>query len=622
MSEQNRIRSFICPFCFAECKEDEVLFRATDYIRTPAGSLGRRRAGSTGGLLSQTMEDVNPSGNGGNETDELFRPYDTPDPSDWERIGEYAMNGAPEGKKLDIPLMQYWSKRGGADGYIHNDPNWFLPHIDPRSATFRSMIITDPRGAGRYAANIDENGFVRERGGFITRVVDRLGGPDIPMKRLCPYCHNPFPLTDYGKYPILVVAIVGMTGSGKTVYLNQLFSKFSNGLEKTGYKLGATNLEEIGKEITPDSPLPSSTDDSIMRRPMAASLIKDSGEGLTMVFYDIAGENCQIDPSLSPDQQALKSERLGTISTFIEHCDGMIFLLDPRQIPELSPTRFGKVVNVKLIVDEMKNIRGLNAQSPDFSDVPVAITVAQSDTFQDKKDTTVPEMFTGTNFSNGFDREDFIKIDNALRVGALSSSSFSPLSSFPDKGFFAVSAITCGVESRFMKFQNEYVLDPDNESSYKRMLEWIIGWNSRTPEEREHFASCPVEVFTPDGERYEFDYQEDITVEKMGNLILDISGYCEAANDEIQFTLADVISNQLVGYAIDDPDPRRVADPVRWILWKKRKIGPRFVISEPKPKKGPLERQWKYDARVAEYEERQAMLEKEFYYETEGGADT
>ena len=203
-----------CPYCFHEFLQEETVFRAhTAFDRS---QLEMGDSSDMSGLLGRSKQKE------ASEPRELFLRFD-----------------AEGGKKQDDNLVDFWKDRGGSSGYITVDNTWDHPHIDPQSAHFHEMICTDPRGADTPGAD----GFVRDKDGFILRVLDRYSDSPKPMERLCPSCHNPMPLADYGKFPVKFISVVGITGAGKTVFLNQLLTKFAGEIDKRDYAVTTSNLD-------------------------------------------------------------------------------------------------------------------------------------------------------------------------------------------------------------------------------------------------------------------------------------------------------------------------------------------------------------------------------------------
>ncbi|MBR6825701.1 MAG: hypothetical protein IKM59_04050 [Oscillospiraceae bacterium] len=550
--------------------------------------------GDGGGLLGK--RDTNPE----QDSKALFRKFDDED-------------SFADDKKLDTKLIQFWADRGGKSGYAKIDKRWDHPHIDPSSPFFRDMITTESTGNW----NPDADGFVRDNDGFVRRVIDKYSDPNKPMTRLCPDCHNPLPLPDYGKYPVIFISVVGVTGAGKTVYLNQLLTRFSDAMEGTGYRVAANNLGEIGESVCAERPLPESTDEKIMRRPLAVTLMRDNpgrreSKGLSIVFYDIAGENCV---NTRGEADALQAK--STIGKFIAFCDGLIFLIDPEQLPPFAVGAAVRPSNINQVVDVMSQIRAeMNPQKPDWADIPVAVTIAKSDKL--RSCATIPGnnvLFTYPDENiKGFAREENLGIDAFLRdlLSRTANTQVAPLNTFVRRSFFAISAITCGVESRFKKYQNMYILDEENDSKFQDLRRWVKGWNERSEENRKYYRSCPI--VTKDGQAISFPVEESIHPDNASKIITEIRAD-SVDSDSIYLTLWDVATEiNLTGYPMSDPAPRRVEDPLKWIMWKLLLMGPKFVPEIPRARK-TFELRRTYEQYLLEHQAYNARKCKEFYGE-------
>ena len=556
----------ICPYCFANFLDSEVIFRAnTGYTQDELDAMQtdfdmqRRSADKEQSALLRERR--------------LFRRFDDE-------------NSFSADKLLDEKLIQFWASRGGASGYVNADPNWDYPQIDPADPErFKAMVCFEQKAH----LTPDEDGFVRDRDGFIIRVVDKLSDPSRQMTRLCPHCHNPLPLPDYGKYPVIFISVVGITGAGKTVYLNQLLTKFATSMQNTGYRISTSNLSTINEVVMAGHALPGSTDDQTMRRPLAVNMtkIENSCDGMTIVFYDIAGENC-----VAAVDKDGKAKDNSTIGHFIAHCDGLMFLIDPEQVPIFSPVATSDVSSVQKVIDVVNVIRaGLNSDSPNWDDVPVAAVLTKSDLLRSKL-TDSSLIFRHINYADdgtgtekrGFLREEFIQIHRELseQFQRNASSISDSMESFAQKAYFAVSAITCGVESRFEKYKSNYILSKENENKFKALRRWIRGWNFRNAEDRSHYSPCPVR--DAEGGAITFPLDQAISRENGEPVITEI--YAESIQDgfvdRIQLNLWEVAEEiNLVGYPTANPNPRRIEEPVKWILWKLGHLEPYFVPEVP-----------------------------------------
>lgn len=598
-------KKFRCPYCFGEMTHRDVLFRANtgftwEELEESDSGFTWEELGGSDSSFTMGSGDQARQRSSELEIKRLFRRYDDE-------------TSFASDKKLDEKLIRFWKDRGGSSGYVNADPYWDYPHIDPKDPdSFRKMISLEPCGP----LTPDSDGFVRDKDGFITQVIDRFSDPTRKMKRLCPHCHNPLPLPDYGKFPLIFISVVGITSSGKTVYINQLLTKFATVMHKTGYTLGPSALAVNENEVVmKNHPLPSSTDDKIMRRPLAASLTKEGNpaEGITIVFYDIAGENC-VPPRDSTGRQ---QENATTIGNFIAYCDGLIFLIDPAQVPILSPLTDSRAVDVQKVIDIVKDIRAaLNRDQPDWDDIPVAAVLTKSDTLTGRLDPDSLIFHHCTPGFPGFNRDDFVQIHRQLaeKFQENARDISASMDGFATKAYFAISAITCGVEMRFEKYQNHYFLTAENYNKFKTLLQWVRGWNGRTAQERERFRPCPVRDAA--GAPISFPYDSAITAENATGISTEI--FAESVQDgyvdKIYLDLWDVASESInpVGYPIAEPNPRRIEEPIKWILWQKRLLAPTYTPS-PAPTKKLLESERKYNQRLDEWRAENALNEMRFY---------
>ncbi len=601
-------KEIICPYCFKKFHDNEVVFRS-NYCYRDASSAGtdfdEASLFDTGRKSTTAASD--------DDIRKLFAPYD----------GAYD----PNARKRDMKLEEFWEFRGKSAGFQTLDNKWNYPHIDPADKNFERMVKME-------GDTTDARGMVRDRDGFVVRVNEKFGNNHEIMTKLCPKCHNPLPFSNYGKYPVKFISIVGIRGSGKTVYLNQLITKFQTSIARIGYAMGASTLAQAtgAEKVAKGYPLPASTDDQVMRRPVAVEMRKTVREQddntLTMVFYDIAGENC-VDPN-----EGIGDKNPNTVSQFLAFSDGLFFLIDPEQVPIFANQDASDVPDVQRVIDVVSRIRpAFNHEKDRWDAVPVAVVLTKSDMLNDRSGEIDPIIFRPVDYFNadgsnikGFARDEFLKINNCLkkefreRAGDISNS----LNAFYRKGFFAVSAITCGVEQKFEKYGNKYTLDEDNYRKFVTLKEWLDGWNKRDVEARTHYKKCPA----CDA------YNNHITIEPEMNLegeiletrteikatvVFDNGGY-----DEIALTLKDIMDGvELEGYPVAEPDPRRVEEPFLWMMWQMEKIPPYFQTVEAKPEepvRGFFETSRRFEERKARYNldyekylARQNQYKMEFY---------
>ena len=567
-------KKIICPFCFKKFHDNEVIFRSS-YVYKDNKNMG----GRYGMDLFDTGSGDKKNAFEEDDDRKLFTPYD----------GAYDSSF----KKRDEKLENFWASRGKGSGFLTFDPFWFYPHIDPGEPTFDRMIIKE-------GPNVDDKGLVRDNDGFVVRVYEKYGDNSVIMTKLCPHCHNPLPFTDYGKFPVKFISIVGIRGSGKTVYLKQLMSRFSRAISHVDYTMGPSTLAQAtgSERVARGYPLPASTDDMVMRRPVAVDMRRNEygqDKSVTIVFYDIAGENC-----VDPEENRLDANN-NTVSQFLAFSDGLLFLIDPEQVPIFADNQDQRteVPEVQRVIDTVNKIRpAFNNETPYWDSIPVAVVLTKSDTLDNRNIGIDDIIFRDVDYSQGlkgFAREEFVRINTVLQneFEQHADTIEASLKAFYRRGYFAVSAITCGVENKFEKYQNWYALDEDNYKKFIFTKKWAEGWNKRTPEERRHY----------DQSHLKDTYGNDIILQPDTELkgeVLDIDTEIVAYTrfrtgevKEITLSLFDIVEGiDLLGFPVANPDPRRIEEPFLWILWQLKLVPPYFRMAEPMPsypKKGFFE---------------------------------
>ena len=63
---------------------------------------------------------------------------------------------------------------------------------------------------------------------------------ELDGKKMCPECYCLLP-SDFGKFPSKILAILGVRGSGKTLYIAHLLSEISERLSEMGFVINASN---------------------------------------------------------------------------------------------------------------------------------------------------------------------------------------------------------------------------------------------------------------------------------------------------------------------------------------------------------------------------------------------
>lgn len=326
-------------------------------------------------------------------------------------------------EKEDEEYKKFWNE------YPGSEPEWEYAHYP---------VIT-PQSFDMMDA---ETGYQTDASGFVFSVIDCFGRAS--SIRICPKCHNELP-DSYGKYPACMIAIVGITSSGKTVYLSQLMQNFSKimalagmGALKTGNSVDRFIREN---RVARDEFLPQGTLPEHLSQPLFYK-IKNEIRTYMLVFYDIAGENC------------VDSVKMRKYGHFIQNADGIIFMIDPEQFFQLRKDLNRDVPEPEAVLSALSSafldIDNRNGRS----DKPLAVVITKSDTLRKK----TKEISADSNIfqkirydKKGFQLASYRDINGELR------SLFAHLSQgeevlanlkacFTKFGLFAVSALDSGVE--------------------------------------------------------------------------------------------------------------------------------------------------------------------------------
>ena len=382
---------FSCPYCFCRIRPDEVAFRAmTVYTQQDLDTFSIEEREKKSPYLMIT--------------DELYETF-------WNRY---------PGSKPEDEYEKY-----------------------PVISSFDDRYLTNAKFHGRA-----EFIFRTDVEGFINEVVDTEGGSS--TVRICPYCHNRLPF-EYGKYPVKFIAVVGITSSGKTIYLSQMLKKIREFLFQVDMTVAGmcpeadefvrAHMVQKGKEL----PIGNAAD--ALTKPIPIHVKNNrTGERATLVFYDIAGENC-----VNPDQ-------MNKYGPFIKNADGMIMVIDPKQFSDL------------LFLSQEEEAETEEAYQPDqvaqamyqaFAaadyyggecEVPLAIALSKSDLlhsckYVDENSNVFQDIDYNSYNGYGFPYDDWLNIDAEVRTllkqrterGRLLDQFLSNF--FPEHAYFAFSAL-------------------------------------------------------------------------------------------------------------------------------------------------------------------------------------
>lgn len=319
--------NFLCPYCFESINHESVHFRSARVDLDPSGIL---------------PDDFDPYDDG--DVQRFITRYNGNDKeSRLQRFVEWKHFSPREDEQYET----FWRWHGGTKTEV--DPLKKFSHID----SWLRPIINPNRVADRKFLRTQADGgvFVRDYDGMVARV-ELEDGKKCP-DRVCPYCHNPLPI-DYGKYPIKFVSVIGITGSGKTVYLSQLLKKMDDYAVKVGLSAGvksAASRKFYSEDnvIAVDVSLPAPTPAESFQQPLFYDLRRTVNGKVrtdTFVLYDVAGEVFE--------DQSLIAE----FAPFIEHSDGLIMLVDPGGLRATSKVtgEVESMIRSNKVLDEVQNI--------------------------------------------------------------------------------------------------------------------------------------------------------------------------------------------------------------------------------------------------------------------------
>lgn len=301
--------------------------------------------------------------------------------------------------------------------------------------------------------------YQRDQSGFVYAVsYGKNKSSDI---RICPHCHNTLP-SGFGKYPVKYISIVGITSSGKTVYLSQLLRKLNKFFVKVGLTVRGM-CDEVNDfvekyKIEKNKPFFQGNPANSLMPPMAVNIInKNTKKEYTLVFYDIAGENC------------VKTGGMKKYGPFIRNSDGIILLVDPDQF-----TGSDNVYSPESVIKAMWEAFVSIDNEDGTSRVPLAATLSKSDmerdvlgydtqifsniNYQLPGNLEIPEDFfeiTDMHVEDLFkqlDEEEAVILKNQLQE------------SFPNHHYFAVSALNTQPIEKTGQDGGYYIIEEDPET--------------------------------------------------------------------------------------------------------------------------------------------------------------
>lgn len=493
------INKIVCPYCFETFAHHEVHFRV-----------------NANSIQANPMSD-----------DDIIDRY-----GDDEEVMQEELDKAKIARRFvrqvrDEKLSRFWEGRFGISPNQRDDKEWNNPVITPED---NDMLFKQNPREGRVFSN--------QAGAqpFLYMVKDYYGNPSVV--RLCPHCHNKLSST-YGEYPVVFISVVGITGSGKTVYLNQLIENLQTRLSGAGLAVTEPfNMRQVDR-IKKNKYLPMSTQEGIMYPPMMINIapVKQGvAQQRTLVFYDIAGENCV-------DQQ-----RILQFGPYLAKSQAIILLIDPKQFITFNDSASDNPANT--VVNALVGFFGQQNKKP-----LMAATLSKSDTLK---------KMSNNFMMSDIIREDsviFKKIDWSPKAVGFYHNSYNQMMGemtrlrkhidphgeldkplqlyFREKAYFSVSALGVDVQPQYNVGTKEMPRYINLEEESVSAIETLLGSEEDEPP---YYDGEPKVLIGYDS--------------KVGKEIFRYFDEIRKLQERPRFLMT------------SDPDPCRIEEPLLWILFR------------------------------------------------------
>lgn len=302
-----------CPYCFAEFAHDEVHFRIAEEACEDAKNKAAKKE----------------------------------DSAEQEEFSKFLKRG-----EVDPKYDKVWGSLRGGTPAPNVEDSFFIPWVDQSNKS--AMIVGD---------------YIADNDGFIEKIEDKCGHFE-SKTRICPYCHNKLPL-HYGKNPQKFISILGVSASGKTVFLKQLLAKLKDSLQGgilshvNGAFVELTLPDDDNSYLTLNQPLPDSTKTLNFKVPYFITMTFEKENELTtydFVMYDVAGE-------ILVDLSRENPNRFEFFAGYIKSSDAIIMLIDPMQLVNNPIPKYP----ASEMISTLYSVFG--GQIP----APTAITISKSD---------------------------------------------------------------------------------------------------------------------------------------------------------------------------------------------------------------------------------------------------
>ena len=486
----------VCPYCFNEFAHHEVHFRV-----------------DKNSIQASVLSD-----------EDIMDKYGDDENRMYEEMAKAKIARKFQRQTRDEKLSAFWMGRFKISPEQRDDKEWNYPVITPEDD---EMLFKGSAKEGHFFSNDDNQP-------FLFKLKDYYGNP--ATTRLCPHCHNVIS-PSYGKHPVVFISVVGITGSGKTVYLNQLIENLQNKLSSAGLAVTAPfNMRSVDK-IKKGKFLPMSTQEGIMYPPMMINIAPIKGgaeQKRTLVFYDIAGENCT-------NQQKLES-----FGPYLAKSEAIILLIDPKQFITFNDNAGDNPATT--VVNALVEFFA-NQNNKPF----IAATLSKSDTLK--------------KLTYDFTMEDIIRADSVL---------FKKIEWKPNiKGFYKNSyAKMAGEMARLRKhIDSSGELDGPLQMEFKERAYFSISALGVEVQPQYNIGSARdpfyISISEEAADKIEMLLKDDgDEPELYGGRRRVLLGVNPDTNEEVIWDFDEIKeAKEKVRYLmVSEPDPYRIEEPLLWIL--------------------------------------------------------
>lgn len=284
-------------------------------------------------------------------------------------------------------------------------------------------------------------------------------------KRLCPHCHMELP-AEFGRFPMLVFAMIGAKHTGKSHYLAVLIEQIKKNVgpdldilltplnEETRARFESEFRRVVYEDKKVIKTTRKGTEDASIKKPLAYSLTFSSRDKrgtpvtekvLYLSFFDTAGEDMT------------NIELMEASTRYIAHADGIILLFDPLQLPVVraslppgtpltgdpNPTMMMHVVERTIQLIRASN----KLSSSQKLETPLAVAFSKFDALEDLLADMQLQVLSPTRHQNGFNVADHRAVQGDIR-GLLDTWECKDLlqlveTQFKHHAYFGLSALGC-----------------------------------------------------------------------------------------------------------------------------------------------------------------------------------